>query len=362
MNVESNSITGSGCRSEPIQLQHSGRSFVPEEFTVEMCWEAPEVVPTEAFVRERFLFASLAVLQDPKLDVKSLEAGKLSVEISTDDADIKMQVTVDGVMITVQVLGDPEAAVRFCENVSSVGLNVKSRVRLPTDAKPSPYEPTLSGYLFGRILDQFQTEYQAITLSEHPVYGRAFLLDGEIQIGAKDEHLFSQGMVSHAMPERAKRVLILGGGDCGVLREVLKHPVERVVMIELDRGVVDFCSKQFAEVMADAPEDPRVEMRFEDAFNYLKNCDERFDLVLSDLPDTPIADYSLDDQVSLMAGVLSEHGVLGTHAELTRFGQPNEHEPIVEAISRRFDQVDVVGKVIPSFQDQEWLFVRASRS
>ena len=222
---------------------------------------------------------------------------------------------------------------------------MKSRVQTLPDSLPSSFEPSRSGYLFGRIIEQQHTPYQTITLSEHPVYGRALLLGDEIQIGVEDEHLFSRGMVSHAMTREVKRVLVLGGGDCGVLREVLTCPVERVVMVELDGEVVEFCKKYFPGIVANAPEDPRVEMRFEDAFEYLKNCTEQFDLVLSDLPDTPIADYTLDDQVRLMDRVLAE----------------NENELIVDAITNRFAKIDVVREVIPSFQDQQWLFVKASR-
>ena len=134
-----------------------------------------------------------------------------------------------------------------------------------------------------------------------------------------------------------------------------------MVRVELDSEVVEFCKKYFPGIVANAPEDPRVEMRFEDAFEYLKNCNEQFDLVLSDLPDTPIADYTLDDQVRVMDQVLAENGILGTHAEFTRFGQPNESELIVDAIANRFAKTDVVREVIPSFQDQQWLFVKASR-
>ena len=361
MNVAMNASPNITRQSESFRLFHSGREFEPDWFVVEMCWDGPGRVPTETLVQARYLSAASRVFVDPKIEIRSLPHERLLVAIGTDDAKIDMRVSRESVAIAVQVIQDAEAAVRFCENVASTGARVKSRVQTLPDSLPSSFEPSRSGYLFGRILEQQQTLYQTITLSEHPVYGRAFLLGDEIQIGVEDEHLFSRGMVSHAMTGEVKRVLVLGGGDCGVLREVLTYPVERVVMVELDSEVVEFCKKHFPGIVANAPEDPRVEMRFEDAFEYLKNCNEQFDLVLSDLPDTPIADYTLDDQVRLMEQVLAENGILGTHAEFTRFGQPNESELIVDAIANRFAKTEVVREVIPSFQDQQWLFVKASR-
>jgi len=137
--------------------------------------------------------------------------------------------------------------------------------------------------------------------------------------------------------------------------------VERVVMVELDKEVLNFCQEHFPAVVGDAPADPRAELRFEDAFNYLATCDERFDLVLSDLPDTPIGDFTLDDQIELMSRVLTDHGSLGTHAQFTKFDGDYTAEPIIAAISRQFQDVEVTSRVIPSYQDQIWLFVRANR-
>ncbi len=130
-------------------------------------------------------------------------------------------------------------------------------------------------------------------------------------------------------------------------------------MVAPDREVLRCGEERGPDVVGGAPNDTRAELCFEDAFEYLSSCNERFDVVLSDLPDAPIAGYTPDDQIRLMSRVLTESGTFGTHAELTKFDRPYDEEPIIAAISRWFEHLEVTRKVIPSYQDQIWLFVRA---
>jgi spermidine synthase len=305
------------------------------------------------------LSSALPLLRNPEVTFRQLTPDQLFVSIASPDARINVRVSPRDIVLDVQVMESAEAAVRFCENVDATCCGGVNRLRTMPHGEVGPFVPLDSGYLFGRVIESRESAFQTITLADHPISGRALLLNREIQFGAEDEEIFSGTMVSHAMHEDVKRVLILGGGDCGVLRQVLKRPVERVVMVELDEEVLNFCREHFPAVVGDSPQDPRAELRFEDAFQYLATCDERFDLVLSDLPDTPIGDFTLDDQIGLMCRVLAENGSLGTHAQYTTFDGVYESEPIIAAISRRFENVEVTRQVIPSYQDQIWLFVRA---
>jgi spermidine synthase len=82
-----------------------------------------------------------------------------------------------------------------------------------------------------------------------------------------------------------RNVLIVGGGDGGVAREVLKHPlVESVVLCEIDEAVVRV-SKQFLPHMSSSFDDPRLEVKIEDGLNFVKNCDEKFDIIITDSSD-----------------------------------------------------------------------------
>jgi spermidine synthase len=85
---------------------------------------------------------------------------------------------------------------------------------------------------------------------------------------------------------RAKRALIVGGGDGGVLREALKHPeLEQVTLCELDRGVIDLCRQHFPQISAGAYDDPRTRIVIADGTKFVAETDERFDVIMIDSTD-----------------------------------------------------------------------------
>jgi len=344
----------------PLQLWRPNADFKADWFEIELRLDTPNLVPTESRIRVDMLTSALPLLRCPEVTFRPLAAEQMLVSITSPDAQINIRVSPHVIALDVHVIENAEAAVRFCENVDGTCCSHLNRVRSMPNGEWGPFLPLDSGYLFGRVVESHESSFQTIKVAEHPISGRALLLNREIQFGALDEEIFSATMVSHAIHDDVTRVLILGGGDCGVLRQVLSRPVKRVVMVELDEDVLTFCREHFPKVVGNTPEDPRAELRFEDAFEYLATCDERFDLVLSDLPDTPIGDFSLDDQIELMSRVLADNGSLGTHAQYTKFDGAYESEPIIAAISRRFETVEVTRRVIPSYQDQIWLFVRAN--
>ncbi|MCP4070399.1 MAG: hypothetical protein GY742_01500 [Hyphomicrobiales bacterium] len=354
--IKSGDSSGQGS----LKLWRPDSDFEANWFVVELRWEGEDLAPTENSIHRRLLTPALPLLRNPEVKFRQLSQNQMFLSIDSPDASINLRISSYYIVIEVQVVEDAAAAVRFCENVDGNCCSGINRVRAMPDGDIGAYYPLDSGYIFGRVIESRTSPHQTITLSEHPVYGRALVLDREIQIGERDEKLFSGTMVSHAFCNEVKRVLILGGGDCGVLREVLNRPVERVVMVEFDEEVLRFCVKHFPLIVGSAPDDVRVELRFEDAFKYLADCQERFDVVLSDLPDTPIGDFSLDDQIKLMSKVLTKNGTLGTHAEFNNFEGSYEAEPIIAAISRQFRRVEITPKVIPTYQDQKWLFVKAT--
>src|SRR3546814_2965759 len=84
----------------------------------------------------------------------------------------------------------------------------------------------------------------------------------------------------------AKKVLIMGGGDGGLLEEVLKHrSIEKVTQVEIDAGVVDFARQYLASICRDAFDDPRLELVIADGVDFVSSCAERYDLVLVDSTD-----------------------------------------------------------------------------
>ncbi len=137
-----------------------------------------------------------------------------------------------------------------------------------------------------RTLHAERSDFQRIEIFETPFLGRVLALDGILQTSEVDEHVYHEMIVHPALcaaPSNA-RVLIIGGGDGGTAREVLRHPgVERCVMVEIDARVVEACKAHLPALGGSAWDDPRLELRFEDGVRYVKEADvEPFDVIILD--------------------------------------------------------------------------------
>lgn len=115
--------------------------------------------------------------------------------------------------------------------------------------------------------------------------GRVLVLDGAVQLSEAGESAYHEmlvhvPMLSHAKP---RHVLIIGGGDGGTLREVLRHPtVEKVTLVDIDRKVIDY-SKQFLPSLSNgAFNDPRLELIIQDGMKYIANTEQKFDIIMVD--------------------------------------------------------------------------------
>ena len=139
-----------------------------------------------------------------------------------------------------------------------------------------------------RVLFDSETEHQHLIIFETPDFGRVMMLDGVVQLATRDEFVYHE-MMSHVplfAHGRAKKTLIIGGGDGGVLREALKHPeLETVTLCEIDRSVIDLCREHFPQISAGAYNDPRTRIVIADGTKFVAETDERFDVILVDSTD-----------------------------------------------------------------------------
>lgn len=149
-------------------------------------------------------------------------------------------------------------------------------------------ERQTGGVSFGlkilRTLHEEQTPYQHLAVVETEAFGRTLFLDGMIQTTIGDEFVYHE-MIAHvplcAHPE-PKSVLVVGGGDGGAVREILKHPsVERVVLVEIDGRVVEAARAYFPEI-ACGLDDRRVEVRIEDGLAHVARRQAEYDVVIVD--------------------------------------------------------------------------------
>ncbi len=145
------------------------------------------------------------------------------------------------------------------------------------------------GYFYtrGKSLHQGKTKWQNMEIVESSEFGNVLLLDGVTQVTSKNEFLYHEPMVHPALTSHPdpKDVLIIGAGDGGILREVLKHPVDKAVMAELDGGVVDFCDRLMPEINAGAFKDKRYRLEVGDGRKFVESTKEKFDAVIMDMTD-----------------------------------------------------------------------------
>jgi len=165
------------------------------------------------------------------------------------------------------------------------------------------------------VLYEVQTEHQSLIIFENGTFGRVMMLDGVIQLTEADEFVYHE-MMAHvplmAHPE-PKRVLIIGGGDGGVLREVLRHPgVERAVLCEIDQSVIDMSRRYLDFISQGAFDDPRAEVVVADGTKFVAGTDERFDAIIVDSTDPigPAVALFTRDFYADCKRALAENGVL----------------------------------------------------
>jgi spermidine synthase len=131
-----------------------------------------------------------------------------------------------------------------------------------------------------------KTPFQRIEIYETASHGRVLLLDGLVQTTEEDEFFYHEMLVHPAMMShpRPRDVLIIGGGDGGALREVLRHRVRSAVLVEIDARVIEVCRKHFPGLAASFG-DRRAEIVVDDGNRFIRETDRRFDVILVDSSD-----------------------------------------------------------------------------
>ncbi len=174
------------------------------------------------------------------------------------------------------------------------------------------------GYTAKKQLAAFESPFQRVEVYDTHQFGKLFRLDGRLMTSEGDEFFYHECMthpalLSHPNPQS---VLVIGGGDGGSTEEILKHPsIKRVVMAELDPAVIDVAREHLREIHKGALDDPRLEIKVGDGFEFVKRCEEKFDLVILDLtdPDTPAFHLYSEAFFRLCQRVLNPGGLMTMH-------------------------------------------------
>lgn len=225
----------------------------------------------------------------------------------------------------------------------------------PIEDRFTPGEVLL--YEVRERLFEGRSPYQQILIADLVAHGRTLFLDGALQSAERDERVYHEALVQPGLlllERPARSVLILGGGEGATLREALRHrSVERAVMVDLDGMVVDACRRFLPGHHAGAFDDPRADVRIEDAAAFCRASDERFDLVVFDIVDPqeegPAAHLFEEDFLRVLAERVAPGGVVAFQygpAFAPHFAQT---APILRRMARLFPAHRFGRVFVPSF-------------
>ena len=139
-----------------------------------------------------------------------------------------------------------------------------------------------------RIIYSGKTAYQSVVIQDTACFGRSLVLDNKTQSTEVDEFVYHEalvqpGMIAHPAP---RQVFVAGGGEGATIREALSHrSVERVVMVDIDREVVELCRLHLPSYHQGSFDDARLELHYHDAREFLESTSDRFDVAVIDVPD-----------------------------------------------------------------------------
>ena len=208
-----------------------------------------------------------------------------------------------------------------------------------------------------------KTPYQELLIVDTPEYGRTLVLDGAIQLTERDEFCYSEMMAhvpicAHPNP---KKVLIVGGGDGAILREVLRHPeVETCTLIDIDREVIE-SSKKYLPTVGCELDNARADVRCMDALKFIETTEERFDVVIVDSTD-PVdfaAELFQSPFYTNIKNVMNPKGIL---TELTEspFADTALMRQAIEHMRRVFPIARMYWGAMPTYPTGMWTYSAAS--
>ena len=204
-----------------------------------------------------------------------------------------------------------------------------------------------------RVLYETETEHQHLVLFQHKHFGKVLMLDGATQVTTRDEFIYHE-MMTHVpilAHGKAKHVLIIGGGDCGIAEEVLKHKaVKRLTQVEIDASVVEFSKQHFPEFTKPVLADKRFDLIIDDGMAFVQQTRERFDVVIVDStdPEGPGAVLFTYDFYAACKRCLTPGGVLVTQNGVPFF-QPAELVQSVGYFRKLFKDAGCYVASIPTY-------------
>lgn len=220
------------------------------------------------------------------------------------------------------------------------------------------------GYRVREVLHHSVSEFQQVDVVDTVALGRMLFLDGMVMTSERDEFIYHE-MITHipmlAHPE-PKAVLVIGGGDGGTIREVLRHKsVERAVLCEIDGEVIDVCRKYLPSI-AGQLDDPRVEIEVRDGAAYIAQHKNTFDVILIDSTDPIGPGEKLFTQQFYrnVYEALTENGIMANQSE-SAMAVPEECTRINKLLKSVFPVVVPYTACVPSYPGAQWTWSFCSK-
>jgi len=219
-------------------------------------------------------------------------------------------------------------------------------------------------YKVRETLVRKQTEYQDLAIVETNSFGRMLLLDGIVQTTIADEYVYHE-MITHIplfTHPNPKKVLVVGGGDGGAIREVLKHPsVEKAVLCEIDKCVVEECMKYLPEISCEL-ENPRCEVFIGDGIKYVHEHKNEFDVIIVDSTDPFGAAEGLfgGSFYKEISECLTKDGIFVAQTE-TPFYLPEVVRKVFNDARNAFPVTKLFMAAIPTYPGGYWSFTIGSK-
>lgn len=217
-----------------------------------------------------------------------------------------------------------------------------------------------------KTLFEGTSNYQKIKILESYDFGRMLVLDGIVNVTEKDEFIYHEMMVhvplfTHPNP---KRVLVIGGGDGGTVRELSKHPqVKQIDLVEIDPMVVDKC-KKFLPSVSVGFKDSRLKVFFDDGAQFVKNKENFYDVIIVDSPDPIGAGKKLFQKsfYNYCLTALRKDGLLAAQSETPTFEEECKiMKSMFIKLKRTFPIVRIFTAYVPSYSAGIWCFVLCSK-
>lgn len=227
----------------------------------------------------------------------------------------------------------------------------------------NPYEGHLRAVK--NMIYQGRSRYQEIEIIEFYGLGKSLIIDGLTQSSLHDEYIYHEAlvhpaMILHGSPEK---ILVIGGGEGAVLREVLRYECVKVVqMVDLDEEVIEISRKYLPELSSGSFEDPRVKLTIEDGRSFIKDKSDEYDVIILDLVDpiknSPSVFLYTIDFYKMVRRALKKDGVMVTQAT-SPSSTLNVYAVIYNTIRKTFRYTAPYSIYLKSFDDI-WGFVIAS--